>query len=166
MLQAPHIINDLTRSSHPDHCLHLSYLYTRGVPLGLLSLAGILLLKAMVLSHPKDHRKHLKYSCGTLLLALLCLSHQWFWILPGLALYKLLPALARITNISHPSRKRSSSKQDISDEQYDNSPDKKPAEEGSASLHYQYLSSYYSYDEQPQAHYPQVLPPQTYSTWH
>ncbi|GCE09645.1 hypothetical protein [Dictyobacter aurantiacus] len=166
MLQAPQIIDNFTRSSHPDNCFHLSYLYTRGVPLALLSLAGILLLKAMVLSHPKDRRKHLKYSCGTLLLALLCLSHQWFWIFPGLALYKLLPALARITNISHPSRTLPDSHQDVSDEQYDTSQDRKPAEEGSTSLHYQYLSSYYSYDEQPLAHYPQALPPHTYSSWH
>lgn len=160
MLQAQHIIKSLAQPHSHSNCFHLSQLYTRGVPLALLSIAGVLLLKAMVLSPPKERRKHLRYSCGICLLTLLWLSHQWFWLLPGLTLYKLLPVLMKITHIYRPPLKLPGPNQDASQqEENDNPQARPPEEEGSTSLHYQYLSSYYSYDEQPQALYPRVLPP-------
>ncbi|GHO85294.1 hypothetical protein [Dictyobacter formicarum] len=159
MPQSQHIIKNLARSSPHSNCFHLSQLYSRGLPLVLLLLAGILLLKAVVISHPKERRKHIKYSCGIFLLALLCLSHQWFWILPGLGLYKLLPTLTKIINAYRPRLTQPDQKQDVSYQEYYSPQARTPTEEGSASLHYQYLSSYYSYDEQPQALYPQVQPP-------
>lgn len=159
MLQSQHIMKNLTRSCHHSNCLHLSHFYSRGLTLGLLLLASILLLKAVALSNPKERRKHLKYSCGIFLLTLLFLSQHWFWILPGLVLYKLLPTLTGIVSTYRARLKQPEQKKDVSNQEYDSSQNSKHEEEASTSLHYQYLSSYYSYDEQPQALYPQVLPP-------
>ncbi|GCE22746.1 hypothetical protein [Dictyobacter kobayashii] len=159
MHQPQHKLKNVAHFCAHNNCAHLSHLYTLGLPLIFLLLAGIFLLKAAVQAHPKERRKSLKYSGLTFLLALLSLSQQWFWILPGLALYKLLPLVTGLLSKNVARNGSTSQAAPASRPASYSLKGSKTAEEGEAALHYQYLSSYYSYDEQPQALYPQAIPP-------
>ena len=145
-----HLLNLIKITAHkqinPNHILHF-LLHRFSIPFILLVLAGIFLLKAV--AHPTRRGRSFIYGFWSILAAILFLTSHEIWLLPAMLLYKLWPLMLhmRRRKIHSTPIRASHHRQFISQEE-------------SLSLHYYHLTSYYSYDEQPQALYPPVLPPQ------